>query len=317
MRAGKKRPATAPDGLRGGLGFPWRGRHLILPRETRRATAAGLGLYDATLLHQRFAVHLADALIRTGMSRGLRRIRDVEDPGIRLLRRWLLQGGTSWGRDATHAAVVTGVDRAHALLLVGDGCPHVFVKARREDPDLYRSALEEAAINLLQNPSPRTFRVPALRHAEDFCGWHVQVFDPLPEGLHRRPRHDPDRLVEVVSELQQRLDSLAVSTATDEDVVCHGDFTPRNLRLTADGTLWLTDWEYARPGPRLADELRYWTVEFATRGIKMADRHGRRIVQLLRRRGTDEEIVHALRGREFLTPYEQRLRAAVRRHLGS
>jgi aminoglycoside phosphotransferase (APT) family kinase protein len=141
---------------------------------------------------------------------------------------------------------------------------------------------------------------------------HYQLFSALPNGPKRQPPPDPELIASVVDELQEKLDSIprrAHSAA--HHVMGHGDFSHRNLRLAADGQLWLFDWEYAGWSPRLADETRYWATWFGARVWPRVGRDSTRMLDMLRRRGTDEEILEAVCWPEHNLPIEQALRNAI------
>ncbi len=81
--------------------------------------------------------------------------------------------------------------------------------------------------------------------------FHVELATALPIGLHR-PTHLPVAdLIDLVADIGDTLG------ATEVMPMMHGDLTPWNLRTYPDGTRALFDWEFAGPGPRHADLVRY------------------------------------------------------------
>lgn len=93
---------------------------------------------------------------------------------------------------------------------------------------------------------------------------------PAPAGprLAERVRHWAERADQagLLSRSEQRhlyVAALRLSTSAMEGSLCHLDYQPRNWRLRDDGTLFILDFEHARPDARVRDfarlEHRHWT----------------------------------------------------------
>jgi hypothetical protein len=207
--------------------------------------------------------------------------------------------------------------RVDLLLMARDGEPLGFLRLSDADHVQRRMEHEAHILHMLQQPQPATFRVPALRMEGSRGVWRWQLFEPLPDGPLQRPRIEPRRLASVVDEYRERIADLPQPANTPAShVPGHGDFTHRNLRVARDGTLWLIDWEYARWMPRLADELRFWAAWHAFTLLQRPQRAARRIVEILRDRGSDAEIAEAVAWPEFNRRAEAGIRNAVAALLG-
>lgn len=294
------------------VGFPPRSRFVLLPPRPRRAARAGLALYEAVEPQQRAALAVGSILARSGLVGLLPTATRAEvDPG------W-------WGSFVADVAEplvgavehlafrVPGNPRVSAILMDGAGKPLAFTKiVDHPQPALAATAGRQLAAGELV-----AFRVPATLAEDVHAGVRYRLLEPLPEGPHLPPPHDPQRLWAVVDELRDRLATLPRPPGTpDHYVPCHADFTPRNLRLAGDGSWWLFDWDNLRFGPPLTDELRYWSAAVSYRRRVDVARDARRVLELLRARGSDAEIVEAVRWpdqvRQTYRAVEPRLHEAV------
>lgn len=294
------------------LVFPPWGRGLRLPSAPRRAISNGLGLFDAHNPWRSAAVSVTRSLVRAGAGRGWQWIgvRDRMDP------EWWMAMCTSVAEPVVGpvgcAALARRSDRFDVLLMDRDGIPIAFLKFGGSVGSEERARTELEVLEHLAGEPLRTFHVPQVLATGSFEGQAYRLFEPLPDGVHTRPVPDASRIASVVDEFRLRLAGLdRPSTVPAHYVPGHGDFTPRNLRLTPDEDLWLFDWEYCRWMPPLADELRYWTSHHAFRIAQRPQASARRIVGILRDRGTGDDIREAVAWPEFNRPAEEAIRRAV------
>lgn len=294
------------------VAFPPRSRFIMLPRRPRRAAHAGLALYEAVEPQQRIALEVGRVAARLGLAPLL--------PGndrSEVDRAWWA-AFVSTVVEPTVGAVshlafrVPGNPRVSALAMDARGRPLAFAKLLNSvEPEL------PAAANAVLSAEPTaSFRVPAVLDEGRFERWRYRLLRPLPEGPHRPPPRAPQRLWALVDELHDRLDVLSrPATVPAHHVVCHADLTPRNVRVATDGSWWLFDWDNLRWGPRLADELRYWSAWFAYRARPNVERDAARVLALLRQRGSDHEIREAVdwpdQVRQTYRRIEPELHAAV------
>jgi hypothetical protein len=298
------------------LGFPRRTPYLVLPGANPRAARAGLALYTSLYPHQVVAASTARLLLRLGAGDLLRLRRPADLPDPEAWAAWCKDVATPVVGEIADAAVLFGEEgRASAILFDAAGAPVGFLKLR---PACEADDVEPVVVAALRDGPLRTFRTPRVLVDSYLEGRHARLLEPLPEGLHRRPPRRPDHLAALVDELQLRLAELPKPADTPSWWrPAHGDLTPRNVRLAADGWWWVFDWEYFAWAPRLTDELRYWAADFGFRSRPKPARDGRRILELLRRRGSDEEIVEALRWPLFNQPIEKAMRDEVARFVGA
>jgi hypothetical protein len=300
----------------------WRGVPLnvlrggtLLPAGPRRAVVNGLNLVDA---HTPLRAALLEVVRRASFivpAVPLRRTLHAD------LAEWLIDRIDNPGEvipgETRTLAVGRHESRVDLLLMARDGEPLGFLRLSDSAHVQRRMEHEAHVVRMLQRPQPATFRVPALRMQGCRGAWSWQFFEPLPDGPLRRPRIEPRRLAGVVDEYRDRIVDLARPLDTPlAHVPGHGDFTHRNLRVARDGTLWLIDWEYARWMPRLADELRFWAARYAFTLLQRPQHAARRIVEILRDRGSDAEIAEAVAWPEFNRPAEAAIRNAVAALLG-
>lgn len=302
--------ASLRDG--GHVAFPPKSRYLMLPPRPARAARAGLALYEAVEPQQRVAVAAARLLAAAGMMHRLPSndrpeidwawwssfVRDVVEPVA--------------GPVAKVAFRVPGNPRVSLLAMRADGRPVAFAKLLNAP----QPAFAAAAGTALTSVPTASFTVPLTLAEGDYEEKLYRVTRPLPEGPHRSPPLEAWRIAAIADEFHGRLAGLPREHGVPADhVVCHADLTPRNLRVASDGGWWLFDWDNVRWGPRLADELRYWSAWMAYRGRADVARDAPRIVALLRQRGTDAEIAEAVQWpdqlRQTYRPVELELHAAV------
>jgi hypothetical protein len=303
------------------LGFPRRTRHVLLPARPAAAARAGLALYDSTLLHQRIAAAVGNALFTLHLQRVFR-IGSLPQPLVPTAwwSRWCKQVAVRTVGEVGCAAFRLWEDRIIALLMTDAGKPRGFVKVWRNPPGPPRPHhdLQPDVVARLCCDSRQEFRVPALLDEGTLDGWYYELFEPLPPGTHRPLPADPARVAGIFDTMHERLSSIPrPSDVPAHYVIAHGDFTPRNVRLASDGHAWIVDWEYACWAPPLLDELHFWTAEFARRVRPRPARDGVRVLELLRTRGSDADIAEAFRGRMYMPSVQRAIADAVAREVGS
>ena len=287
------------------IGFPPGKHYLTLPAGNRKVAVGGLALYDATFLHQRFALSAGRVLLRLGIERPFR-LR-YEPPVPDWWDRWIGEVAEPIvGRVADTAFRLPGLpeyaQRVTTLLFNEDGRILAFAKHLvRDEP----SDLSIAAQELLTAQPAATFRTPALLAHGRFEDMAYHMHAPLPGGGHRQPRPDPAVIEAVVDEIQSALAGLPKPGGTPAHYVpVHRDFLAINLRRASDGHLWLIDWDNVGWGPPLTDELAYWMGGVARRVGPTGDRRTAQVHDLLRRRGTNEQIREAIEWRLGHKPRE-------------
>jgi hypothetical protein len=150
-----------------------------------------------------------------------------------------------------------------ALLLLRGASPIAFVKIRHGHSEAL--ANEERAVRAMSVSAPGSFRVPKPLSSGVVAGWHYLAVAPLPVVCHKVPTNPP--LQAILEEVRGGLASLPRPHGTPPNwQPMHGDFAPWNLRATADGALYLVDWESAAWGPPDADEVYYRATEAALTG---------------------------------------------------
>ena len=315
------------------LGFPPRKHFVVLPRWPVRAALGGLALYDATYLHQRFALTVGRILLRLRLGGLLRLHYEPPLPGLEWWQAWVRQIAEPVLGPVSSAAFRLRGDRSReptrvsALLFDQDGRSLGFVKLWRppaaDDPGWGKFPHWRNMITILRTLGSEladTFRVPQLLAEGSYGNRSYIIQRSLPQGAQQGLPHDPPRLYAIVDELQARLAFLErPRDVPDYYVPIHGDVTPVNVRIAPDGWLWLLDWDKAGWGPPLADELRYWLADFGRRP-GLVHRKASRVAALLHHRGTESQILEALAWRECVRPREgeqaeQAMRDALNRLL--
>jgi hypothetical protein len=316
------RPRSADQGERPtSRAFPagWRGvpvsrgaGGLLLPPCPRRAFSNGLGLIDAYTPVREALVAVARGLNRLSLARLSPLRRDLDPKDREWLVQWLATVGDKVADGAATMAVMRHTRRLDLLLMDSAGVPLVFVKVGLDSDNSERMAREAKVMALLRDGPTWQARVPELRMQGELAGRPYSVYQPLPDGPHRRPPPDPALVERTTQEIRERLSHLprAVSVPAHH-VPGHGDFTHRNLRLGNDGSLWLIDWEYAEWMPPLADELRYWAAHYAFSVRPRPSAAAHKIAAILRSRGTDADIAEAVAWPEFNRPAEKSIRDAL------
>ena len=287
------------------IGFPPRRHYLTLPAGNRRVALQGLGLYDATFLHQRVALIAGRALLSASLEFPFRL---KYDPPVPIWwDRWLDEVAEPLvGPVADTAFRLPGqpdfAQRVTVLLFDARAHPLAFAKllARDEPSELSIAAQEE-----LEAEPPTSFRIPRLLAHGRFDDMAYQLHEMLPGGRHSPPAFDPKVVHNVIDELQNRLGSLPRPAETPESYVpAHTDFLSINLRRASDGNLWLIDWDNVGWAPPLTDELAFWMGGFARRFGPTSPRRVEQVRELLRARGTDEQIATAIAWRKERRPLE-------------
>jgi hypothetical protein len=271
------------------VAFPPGRDFLLLPRAPARATKAGLALYDPVERRQRLTLRAGSLLgwlhaqrLAPKTTNGRvdwpwwqRLVDEVAEPIV--------------GPVGHVAFRIPGSRRVAALLLDHRGAPVGFVKIT-EGP---RSALAMAMDRSFATSPPQTFLALETLLDDRLDGISFRMLAPLPEGPHHPPPLEPRRVRAIIDEFQAVSDVDRPTGTPSHHVICHGDMTPRNLRVLADGHWVLFDWDAVRWGPRLADELRYWCAALVYRGAADVDRAAEQVVALLRERGDDTEVQEA------------------------
>ena len=289
------------------LGFPL-GRHfIVLPRRPARAALGGLALYDAVYLHQVMALAIGKALIRVRLG-GLLRLRYaaplpesswwrgfLEDVAVPLL------GAIDSTAFRLLGPAGCEPDRFTSIVLDDAGAALAFIKVWRVDHERVETS---ALVARLGSGPSGEFRVPRLLASGRLGGRSYMIQEPLPEGGHRRMTPEQGRLRRVIVDLQQRLSKGHRPETTPAGFVpVHGSLTPLNLRETADGRLWLVDWDKSGWGPPHYDEVRYWLSDLARRPQGSARRKARRIATLIDD-VPPQEVAEALAWRLGVRPTE-------------
>jgi thymidylate kinase len=287
------RPAVGPLQDRRYLAFPPHTGFLALPRASRVAALAGMALYEPVDLPQRVATAGTALLLRVRLDRVL-----PDHPGTGIDWTWWDSWFDHVGRpllgETVHVTIRSWGEgrRACALFTDARGRPRAFVKRYAEGlSPLSRDVRERLDARLGRHVrTPRTLRSGAWEDCD------YDVFEAMPPGRHRRPPAQPQRVHLAIDEIRAALADLPrPAEAAEHHVVCHTGFTPRNLRVTRDGDWWVVDWDNVRWGPRLVYELRYWAAEHAYRWRPHPEREAPEVLRTLRTRGTDAEILEAIR----------------------
>ncbi|MCP5114934.1 MAG: hypothetical protein GY953_29230, partial [bacterium] len=241
------------------IGFPPGKHYLTLPAGNRRVAIGGLALYDATYLHQRFALWSGRVLLRLGIERPFRL--NYQPPVPDWWERWIAEVAEPKVGPVAHTAFrLPGTpdfaQRVTTLLFEAEDRVLAFAKHLvRDEPSEASIAAQE---QLLATPSP-VFRIPRLLAHGRFEDMAFHMHEPLPTGHHRQPEPKPALIHSVIDDLQTRLAGLPQPPGTRDDYVpVHRDFLAINLRRASDGNLWLIDWDNVGWGPPLTDELAYW-----------------------------------------------------------
>jgi hypothetical protein len=299
------------------LRFPSRTGKLILPERPMRATLAGLGLYETRWWHQRLLVLVGNIFLRLHLGRTLQTRKWPTEVNAEWWRHWIADIVQPIVGRVNCFAIALLEARQAVLLMDEHGHSMGFAKIWHCSTIPEAQTSEALILDALQKDPPTSFRVPRMLAHGVFEDHLYQLFSALPDGPKRQPPHDPALIAAVVDELQAKLDSLPGMDHAAHHVMGHGDFSHRNLRLAADGQLWLFDWEYAGWSPRLADETRYWTTWFGAGLWPRVGRDSTRILAMLRQRGTDAEILEAVCWPEHNLPIEQALRDAIQARIAA
>jgi hypothetical protein len=301
----------------GSLTFPPGGSGLLLSPGPPSAVRNGLGLFDAHTPLRELAVSGARVLAGSPATLLFRSPRAARSVDTAFWDRWVAEVAEPVTGPVGSAALARRTGRDDVLLMDRRGVPLAFVKMATSPEARQRMERERGILLRLQDGRPAAFRVPRVvdRGGDGERTWHI--LEPLPDGPHTRPPEDEDQIAAIVDDLRRCLAGHPRPAETPAHFVPgHGDLTHRNLRRASDGRLWLFDWEYARWMPRLADELRYWAAHFAFGVIPRPRASARRILEILRGRGTDGDVREAVAWPEFNRPGEAAIREAVRSLLG-
>jgi N-acetylglucosaminyldiphosphoundecaprenol N-acetyl-beta-D-mannosaminyltransferase len=248
---------------------PGRGE-LLVPTASRREALAALALYPACRPSASRVQRAARAIVRLAGPRALPGAITSWTPPLpaeawaRLEAAWRSAIGP-WDGLAVLGRAQSERDGV-ALLLLRLGQPVAFVKLRRDAGPLDR---ERAALDLVRDAMPRSFRAPQVRAHGTEEGWSWLATSTLRPGLHRRP--DRPGLEVITREVETALARLPRPAETPAGWrPMHGDFTPWNLRRAGE-ELWLLDWEGAGWGPPGADLVLYAAAEAALTGRLSGD----------------------------------------------
>ena len=303
-----------PEDVSENRGFPPGNPHLLVPARPRSAALAGLSLYDAVTTKQRVVLRLGKVAARGGLVPALPRVAaGAQSPSQEWWQEWLAAVACPVVGPVRFRPRLTSDGRVRCLLLSANGTPLAFAKvvASAEADGLRHEAAVDAL--LAENRPPRSvLHVPRLLRHGALDGWEYLLFESLPDLGHRPLPGDPRTVARVADAIQSALSGLAGGAGRTDHVPGHGDFTPRNARLTAGGEVWVVDWEYAQWMPRLADELRFWAAQGAM-GLQLRrlDSRAQDIFATLRTRGTVADILEAVRWPEYNTPAERAVRDRV------
>lgn len=296
-------------------GFPPGREFLVIPRHPRRATESALALYEGVETRQRVVLAATRLAARAGVASRLLRPLPQPPPGLDVdwWRAWFDEtAAPQVAAPSTVAYRVPPNGRTSALLLDEPGAPLAFAKVLSGPPSPLHAVI---VADLQQAYLP--FSTPLILDEGHFRGRDYRTYAPLPEGVHRRPPAS-DRVHAIIRAWQSALALVPRPAGVpDTHVVVHGDFTPRNLRVAADGGWWLIDWDNARWGPRVADELHYWCADRCWRATHRQDRDAAWVLNRLRRHADDAEIAAAATWADApartYRAAEQQLRTAVGR----
>lgn len=303
------------------IGFPPGKHYLTLPARNRKVATGGLALYDATFLHQRFALSTGRLLLGLGLERPFRL--HYRPPVPTWWDRWLAEVAEPEVGPIAHTAFrLPGLPdyapRVTSLLFDDQARVVAFAKHLvRDEP----SDSSITAQHLLTDTPASTFRTPRLLTHGRFEAMAFQMHEPLPSGGHRQPKPDPQLIESVIDDVQSRLAVLPKPGGTPKHYVpVHRDFLAINLRRASDGNLYLIDWDNVGWGPPLTDELAFWMGGLARRIGPTGPRRVAQVLILLRRRGDDAQIREAIEWRlghkqQEALPAEQRIRDEVMKQL--
>jgi hypothetical protein len=307
------------------LAANWRGiplrpreRSLILPVGPPRALSNAFGLVDAHTPARSLLVACARGFSKTGMMPLIPvRRKPANEVGHRL-QQLLPKVAGSLHQEPAVMAVAIRDGRIDVLLMDPAGVPVAFLKLATGANAEGRMTSEARVLEGIRTPAKARAHIPRILARGEVDGRSFHVYEPLPDGPHGRPAPDPELIAAVAHDVRDRLADLPRrGDVPIHFVPGHGDFTHRNLRAAGDGSLWLLDWEYARWMPPLADELRYWTAHHAYSLRLNPRRAAGHIVNVLRTRGSDDDIREAVAFPVFNRPREQAIRSAVGELLAS
>jgi len=243
--------------------FPPKWRHIKIPTTSKKAAKAGLALYAPCrprgILLQK-AAWLSVAAFGPWVLPG----RSVpfhppdQEAWLGLVKQWNHQLGPidGWAIIERRQASRSGL----AALLLRKDTPVAFVRVIPGfDP---ARDLEVESLRLMGETRPSAFWVPRIIGSGSVGNWGFVALTPLAPAIHKPPKDPPLRAI--ISEIQVGLAALFRPDGIPSSwQPMHGDFTPWNLRQTADGSLALLDWETTGWGPPEADLTLYRASEAA------------------------------------------------------
>ena len=225
--------------------FPPSDVGVTLPRDSRRAAAAGITMYTASKPAALAIQWLAWLWVRTVGPRLLPGPRESID------RSYYLDVLAATGLRFRSDVAVACYRRRDAVrtgdtFIAHDGASSVLVKVRDDAAAL---AAEQQMLEKVLRSSPRAFSVPPpLGHGllSDGRGWSAQKM------IFSAP-HRPCTQVtaDLLADLARVLDGAVAPAPTAHPtwLPAHGDLTPWNVRLDVRGRVWIFDWEDAGLAP--------------------------------------------------------------------
>jgi len=243
----------APDGLPKAA-LHLRGRlRWLLPARLGAPGPRGAGIYRPAHARHVAGAAALEAGQRLGLGRTRRTIHVDPAHGVLGTVEEMLGRG---GLELAGAAPRTGLPATRALLGVLDGGrPVAYAKVDAED----RSKLDREArvLNAIAAAAPASFVTPVVRGLGRWSDCTVLVVDALPiRGRADRDLRHLER--QALAELQTLGPELSTVLGAGGvgAVPVHGDFAPWNCG-TLEGRLAIWDWEDARLGLPLEDELTW------------------------------------------------------------
>jgi len=111
-------------------------------------------------------------------------------------------------------------------------------------------------------------------YLEKFVDLQIEVFDKKAPALNKlkdkmlRKIRQTDFDSNIKYELEARLESMPKHVK-----VCHGDFNPSNIIITADGVPYILDWSHVTQGNASADVARTYLLFWLEKDIAGADKY--------------------------------------------
>lgn len=264
--------------------FPPRNGHILFPVDSRGGALAGIAMYPACAKRAVWFQKAVYAWVwlfgsRSIPWRGVTWKPSVEErTWYRLAVTWREQVGDF---DTFAVSERRPVSRSgFIVLLVRGDRPVAFVKLRSHDESLAR---EFNSLQQVASFGPESFVAPEPLGAGELDGLSYLLIGPLGSGVHGMATQlDIDRIAREVSSSLRGIPK--PEGIPDHWRPIHGDLTPWNLRLMADGKVALVDWEHVTWGPPLADQLLYEITASMITGRKPSALRDPEVVEFWRQR---------------------------------